>query len=258
MKTLLHPTFAAQALCALALVAWGPWAQAQAQAVVDVKTSRTGDAVAVRAQATIAAPLDVVWGTLTDYERLPEFVPGLKKSKVIARNGAIVTVQQSGEARFFFSRMPIEVTLESTEAPPHSIEVHRIAGNIKRLDGRYETRVLQTTAGQAAQVELRWIGTVEHENGLPPLVGEALMRRSIRQQFVGMVREIERREGLRLQGLQGVQTAPTSAASTGPAANPAPTTTPTTTPATSAPAPSAVANPAMPTAPSAATAATDK
>lgn len=229
MKALPAPTFAAQALSVAALVLCGPWAQAQA--VVDVKTSRTGDTVAVRAQATIAAPLDVVWGTLTDYERLPDFVPGLKKSKVIARNGAMVTVQQSGEARFFFSRVPIEVTLESTEAPPHSIEVHRIAGNIKRLDGRYETQVLQTTADQAALVELRWVGSIEPENGLPPLVGEALMRRSIRQQFVGMVREIERRQGLRLQVSQGLQTAPAWAASAGHA---------------------------MPAAPSAATSATDK
>jgi ribosome-associated toxin RatA of RatAB toxin-antitoxin module len=238
MKALLPPTFAAQLLCAAALAAWGPWAWAQA--VVDVRTSHTGDVVAVRAQATIAAPLDVVWGTLTDYERLPEFVPGLKKSKVIARNGTMVTVQQSGEARFFFSRVPIEVTLESTEAPPNSIEVRRIAGNIKRLDGRYETQLLQTTAGQAAQVELRWIGNIEPENGLPPLVGEALMRRSIRQQFVGMVREIERREGLRQQGLQATPAAAVSAAPITPAPAPVPN------------------SPAVATTPSAAASAADK
>lgn len=207
----------------MALALWGPWAWAQA--VVDVKTSHSGDVVAVRAQATIAAPLDVVWGTLTDYERLPEFVPGLKKSKVIARNGTMVTVQQSGEARFFFSRIPIEVTLESTEAAPHSIEVRRIAGNIKRLDGRYETQALQASAGQPAQVELRWTGHIEPEGGLPPLVGEALMRRSIRQQFAGMVREIERRESVRQQGLQATPTAAAPAAPaspTGPAAAIAP------------------------------------
>jgi ribosome-associated toxin RatA of RatAB toxin-antitoxin module len=242
MKALLPPTFAAQLLCAAALALWGPWAWAQA--VVDVRTSHTGDVVAVRAQATIAAPLDVVWGTLTDYERLPEFVPGLKKSKVIARNGTMVTVQQSGEARFFFSRVPIEVTLESTEAPPNSIEVRRIAGNIKRLDGRYETQLLQTTAGQAAQVELRWIGNIEPENGLPPLVGEALMRRSIRQQFVGMVREIERREGLRQQGLQATPTAAVSAAPITPSPAPASASVPN--------------SPAVATTPSAAASAADK
>jgi ribosome-associated toxin RatA of RatAB toxin-antitoxin module len=177
-------------LCAALLVLCAPWALAT-QALIEVKTSHAGDLVTVRAVATIAAPMAVVWGTLTDYERLPEFIPGLRKSTVIARSGATATVQQSGEARFFFASVPIEVTLESTEAPPN-IEVRRVAGTLKRLEGRYETEVLE------GSVQLRWLGNIEPENGLPPLVGEALMRRSIRAQFTGMVREIERREALRL------------------------------------------------------------
>ncbi len=177
-------------------------------AEIEVKTSHSGDVVSVRAQATIAAPIEVVWATLTDYERLPEFVPGLKKSKVIARNGNTAVVQQSGEARFFFTSVPIEVTLESSENPPNSIDVRRVSGSIKRLDGRYETQVIE---GVPSQVVLRWIGMIEPENGLPPLIGEALMRRSIRQQFAGMVGEIERREALRQQNL--TPSAPSTASS---------------------------------------------
>jgi ribosome-associated toxin RatA of RatAB toxin-antitoxin module len=160
-------------------------------AEIEIQTSHLGDVVTVRVQALLAAPMQVVWSTLTDYERLPEFVPGLKKSKIIARNGNTVVVQQSGEARFFLTSVPIEVTLESIENAPKSIEVRRVAGTVKRLDGRYET---QPTDGA---VLLSWTGSVEPENGLPPLIGEALMRRSIRQQFAGMVGEIERRELVR-------------------------------------------------------------
>jgi ribosome-associated toxin RatA of RatAB toxin-antitoxin module len=181
--------FATTALLALA----GQCAAAE----IDIQTSHVGDLVSVRAQATIAAPLEVVWGTLTDYERLHEFVPGIKKSKVIARNGNTAIVQQSGEARFFLARVPIEVTLESTEVPPN-IEVRRIAGTLKQLQGRYETQVME---GTPTQVQLRWIGSIEPENSLPPLIGEALMRRSIKQQFAGMVGEIERRELVRHQGM---------------------------------------------------------
>jgi carbon monoxide dehydrogenase subunit G len=193
--------FAMRALGALLLAQGAPWALAAA--VVDIKTSHTGDLVEVRAQATIAAPLEVVWATLTDYERLPEFIPGLKKSKVIARKGATATVEQSGEARFFFTTVPIDVTVESTEAPPN-IEVRRVAGTLKQLQGRYETEVL----ADGAQVQLRWIGSIEPENGLPLLIGEALMRRSIREQFSGMVREIERREVARLALQQNLQPQP--------------------------------------------------
>jgi ribosome-associated toxin RatA of RatAB toxin-antitoxin module len=176
----------------LALLGGGPARAAQIQ----LHTTQAGDAVTVQAQASIAAPLALVWATLTDYERLPEFVPGLKKSKVIARNGPVVVVQQSGEARFLFASVPIEVTLESTEAPP-TIEARLVSGNMRQLNGRYEVQEMAATASQPAHVVLRWTGTVEPMDRLPPLVGEAIVRRQIRQQFAAMVGEIERLEALR-------------------------------------------------------------
>jgi ribosome-associated toxin RatA of RatAB toxin-antitoxin module len=163
---------------------------------IEVHTTQAGDAVTVQAQASIAAPLALVWATLTEYERLPEFVPGLKKSKVIARNGPVVVVQQVGEARFLFASVPIEVTLESTEALP-TIEVRLVSGNMRQLNGRYEVQDRAATAVQAAHVVLRWTGTVQPMGKLPPLVGEALVRRQIARQFAAMVGEIERLEALR-------------------------------------------------------------
>jgi uncharacterized membrane protein len=52
---------------------------------IEIATSHKADVVDVRGQAVIAAPPEVIWATLTDYERLPDFVPGLKVSKVIDR-----------------------------------------------------------------------------------------------------------------------------------------------------------------------------
>ena len=180
-------------LCASWLAAFAPWAGAASDFEVDA--TRIGDLIEVRARATINAPLAVVWSTLTDYERLPEFIPGLKKSRVISRAGATSVIEQSGEARFLFLTVPIEITLESTERPPN-IEVRRIAGTVRYMQGRYETEVLAT---EPAQVQLRWIGAIAPESELPSLIGEALMRLSIHEQFRGMVGEIERREALRRQ-----------------------------------------------------------
>lgn len=183
----------AWALCCAALPARSEAPETEGPDIA-VDASRTGDLIEVRAQATIKAPLSVVWATLTDYERLPEFIPGLKKSRIVARNGATTTVEQSGEARFIFVSIPIEVTLESTERPPN-IEVRRVAGSLRHLQGRYETEVMS----DPAWVQLRWIGSISPETDLPPLIGNTLVRLSIHQQFAGMVREIERREALRRQ-----------------------------------------------------------
>ena len=172
---------------------WGPLAAAPSE--IEVDAARAGELIEVRAQATVKAPLAVVWGTLTDYERLPEFIPGLKKSRILSRVGATTTIEQSGEARFLFWSVPIEVTVESTERPPH-IEVRRVAGNLRHLRGRYETEVL----ADPSMVQLRWIGTIAPDTALPPFIGKTLVRISIHQQFAGMVREIERREAARRQG----------------------------------------------------------
>lgn len=163
---------------------------------MEVVASRNGELIEVRARATVNAPLAVVWGTLTDYERLPEFIPGIKKSKVISRAGTTSTIEQSGEARFLFMSIPIQITVEVTERPPN-IEVRRISGTVRFLRGRYETEVLGV---EPALVQLRWIGAITPEDDLPPLIGEALIRASIEQQFFGMVAEIERRQALRQTG----------------------------------------------------------
>jgi ribosome-associated toxin RatA of RatAB toxin-antitoxin module len=161
---------------------------AKEAALIEIETSHKADVVDVKVQALISATPQTVWETLTDYERLPDFVPGLKSSKVMERKGSVVTVKQSGTAEFFFFKVPIDVTVESTEAWP-SLEVRRIAGTVRRLQGRYQMLVLP----DSSSVRLTWTGSIEPENSLPPLIGESLMRRSIRQQFTGMVREIERR-----------------------------------------------------------------
>ncbi len=158
----------------------------------DVQAQRNGALIEVRALALVNAPLSIVWSTLTDYERLPEFIPGLASSRVIARDGSRVTVAQTGQARFLFLTVPIVVTLESTERPPHVVEVRRIAGTLRYLRGRYEAIPV---SGQ--QVQLRWTGSISPEAELPPLINTALTRLSIEEQFAGMVREIERRAGNR-------------------------------------------------------------
>jgi hypothetical protein len=90
--------------------------------------------------------------------------------------------------------VPISVTLESTERPPDVVEVRRVKGSIRHLEGRYEA-----TPQASGKVLLRWTGAVSPDADLPPLIETALVRLSIQDQFVGMVHEIERRAGTRVK-----------------------------------------------------------
>ena len=156
-----------------------------------IETARRDAAVEVHAQAVIDASHDTVWGTLTDYDHLGDFIPGMKRSRVVGRRGPTAVIEQHGAAHFLFFSFPLDVTIESTARPPGAIDVRLVKGNLRRLEGGY--RVRQVAPGR---IELRWDGLVEPDT-LAPLLGELIMRASIRDQFTGMVREIERREAER-------------------------------------------------------------
>jgi carbon monoxide dehydrogenase subunit G len=158
---------------------------------ISVEATRREDALEVVCRATLEAPRELIWQTLTDYGRLAEFIPGIHSSKVVSRNGALTIVEQAGEARFLFFAYPIEVTVASTERPPYLIEGKLLKGSLKRMDGAY--RIVPQAGGRSL---LSWVGIVEAE-AMPPLIGELLMRSIIEDQFRGMVQEIERREVVR-------------------------------------------------------------
>jgi len=154
---------------------------------LSVEATRRGRALEVTCRALLEAPPAIVWQTLTDYDRLAEFVPGMRRSRVIERRGAGLLIEQSGEARFLSMTFPIEVTLATVERPPREIEANMVKGNLKRLEGIY--RIEPQRDGRVA---LSWTGVIEAAS-MPPLLGEIVMRGNIEDQFRGMVLEIERR-----------------------------------------------------------------
>jgi ribosome-associated toxin RatA of RatAB toxin-antitoxin module len=151
----------------------------------------------VDAHATLAVPLQTIWQTLTDYNRLPEFIPGISRSRLIEYRGTAAIVEQYGEAGFLFFKVPVDVVVESLEIAPHVIAVRVLKGNLRKLDGRYE---IEEGASPADPIILSWRGVIEPETTLPPLVGEMILRSNVTAQFRGMVREIERRHA---QGIGG-------------------------------------------------------
>lgn len=181
----------ALARCAVVLAALVS-APGKAAENVSIEALRRDDAIEVTCRALVRAPLELIWGTLTDYDRLPEFIPGIRSSRVLEQRGELKTVHQSGEARFLFLSFPIDVTVASTERPPFDIDVRLLTGNLRKLEGSYR---IEPLGGDL--FALHWRGTIAPDAWLPPLVGEMLMRASIEDQFRGMVREIERRESAR-------------------------------------------------------------
>jgi ribosome-associated toxin RatA of RatAB toxin-antitoxin module len=161
---------------------------AQGAEPFSVETTRHGDVVQVLAHATVKAPLELIWSTLTDYDHLAEFIPGMNKSRLIERKGKSSLVEQSGYARLWFFRFPINVTVEAIERSGSLMTVHLIKGNLKQLEGSYDVEKIADDT-----YSLRWTGIIEPDSNVPTAIAAALMRKNISEQFLGMVNEIERR-----------------------------------------------------------------
>ncbi len=174
----------------IALLALGACAAAPALPADDITVEAVSrdTAVQVTARAAVRAPTELIWQTLTDYDHLSEFVPGIASSRVVSRQGAQLIVEQKGGARWWLFFYPIRVTVASTEHPMESIEVHLLQGNLRRLDGGYRIEPLQD-----GRTELTWSGLIEPDTPLPAWIRNPLLRRNISDQFTGMVEEIERR-----------------------------------------------------------------
>jgi carbon monoxide dehydrogenase subunit G len=174
----------------LALAAvWSAPCVAQGQEL-SIHTGRDGEFVTVSAAIVLKVDPRIVWAVLTDYDHLATFIPDLKSSRVVSREGNKVRVEQNGEAGFIFYTEPINVTLELHEEPPTRITARGVEGNVKGLETRYDLHASE------AGVKLDYTGRFVPGFSIPPLIGMPIMSRLIERRFRAMIDEMKRRDAL--------------------------------------------------------------
>jgi carbon monoxide dehydrogenase subunit G len=182
----MRPTIAL--IAALALTASGT--QGATPGDVSIRTSREGEFVTVFATAVMRVDPRVAWAVLSDYDHLAEFIPDVKSSRVVSRDGNRVRVEQKGEVGFIFYKQPVIVMLEVNEEPMRRITARGVEGNVKGLESYYELHQ------SGSEVRLDYAGRFDPDFSVPPLIGMPVMRRVIERRFRAMVEEIQRRDAL--------------------------------------------------------------
>lgn len=145
----------------------------------------------------------IAWETITDYERMREFLPNVERSRVVARNGSRVTVEHQGIFPLFFLDIPVRVRLAVTQQPYERIvarsepgEVDGAPQTLRSFFGSYELAVV--TVERRAGVRLEYESRFELIEPLPPIVGDlfgtAMVTKTVREQFEALLREMERRQ----------------------------------------------------------------
>jgi hypothetical protein len=174
----------------VALVIVTGWARSAVPATISIVAEDHGDGIRIHAHARLRTDAGSAWRVLTDYDHYPEFIPDLRSSRVVARTGAIVVVEQSGDARMWLFRLPLDIRFEVTEAPPYGMRSRAVTGGRSVLESRY---LLTPVSGG---VQLDYFGDVAPGSDLFGLVEGYAVRLNIARQFHALADEIERRSAI--------------------------------------------------------------
>jgi carbon monoxide dehydrogenase subunit G len=162
-------------------------ARSAAAATVSINLANRTDTIEIEGSAELNADAETAWRVLTDYERYVDFIPGLQESRVVARNGATVTVEETGDVKLWQLHMPLDVTFEITEMAPTGLVSRVVAGDLRELNSRY----VLTPAGTGVRLEY----TGKLGSGLAQFgaIERLAVKENVAFRFRALANEIERR-----------------------------------------------------------------
>lgn len=179
--------------CALALAAGLAPASPAAAAAISLEASSDGDVLDIHASAVVAADPATAWRVLVDYARYPEFIPGLRTSRVIARHGSIVTVAQTGSAALWLWSPAVEATFEIDESAPGRLVSRTIAGDVSVLSSRYTLAAAPLASRtDPPGTRLEFTGRIATGAGLLGRLSRFVVERTARRQLEALAQEMER------------------------------------------------------------------
>ena len=162
-------------------------AQSSAAATIAIDVATHADKIEIEASTLLNADAASAWQVLTDYDHYVDFIPGLQECRVVGRNGATVTVRQSGDVVLWLLHLSVDVTFEITEIAPTRLESRVVAGDLRTLNSRY----VLTPEGK--QVRLEYVGELDSGFALFGPVERLAVKQNIARRFQALADEIERR-----------------------------------------------------------------
>ena len=157
---------------------------------VDIDLRQAGRTFVVDATFSAPVPPSVAWDVLTDFEHMDAFVPNLAESRIVARDGNLLTILQYGVARFGPLALRFESVRQVTLAPFATIRSTQLRGTMDKLDS--------TTTFTAEGTGTRLTYHVEAIPGtlFPDVIARRFLRHEIAEQFEAIVREMVRRHAV--------------------------------------------------------------
>ena len=161
---------------------------AVALAAAEITVEQHGNEILVHAQSEVDADRATIWSTLSDYDHLARFIPGMSSSRTVSRNGPEAVVEQKGSAGLGPFRQSFTVLLGVREDPNRSISASGIGGDFRGFQSRYE---IVPIGSHRARIVYQ--ATLVPGMFVTPIVGRFAIRSVIGSQFDALLEEIRRR-----------------------------------------------------------------
>jgi ribosome-associated toxin RatA of RatAB toxin-antitoxin module len=159
---------------------------------LDVSVERlktdTGNVYEVSARGEVAAAPAAVWRILTDYERMPEFVPDLHTTRVLSRSGDQAVLDQTGSARLLFFRRAIHLVVQVREQPISQVDVSLVEGDMKVYHCTWRLVPLPDNGG----TRVLYNGKMAPKFYVPGLLGANLIRSDIESMMAAVLARLDR------------------------------------------------------------------
>ncbi|NJD34488.1 MAG: hypothetical protein FIA96_06580 [Betaproteobacteria bacterium] len=179
------------ALLLLALsagMAWPATPDAGSEPLVNVEIK--DGVIHTKAEVVIPASTREVWDVLTDFENLPRYISSVSSSKVLARNGNVLRVAQTGKAGFGPFTFEFKTVRELTLTPFDKFESRFLEGNMKRMDS---TTRLESDAGLT---RIHYVAEAVPDTALPLGLARSTVESGTREHYKEMTGEVLRRKGI--------------------------------------------------------------
>lgn len=146
--------------------------------------------IRIYATSIVNADAQVLWATLTDYNRLASYVPGMTLSRqIVSPKPGIKMIEQRGEGGLVSLVMPDHVVFAIDEKPYSAINFRTVVGHGSSLQGEWLIN------GQKSPVQLVYRAHVIPMLPPPPMLTDGYVQQEIKIRMDALGREAERRMG---------------------------------------------------------------
>ena len=148
----------------------------------------TGTVYEIQTSGFVQATPQQVWKVLTDYDRMHEFVPNLKLSRLLSRNGAEAVVEERGSLGFLFMTQDVRLVVKVMETPFSALDITLVEGDMKQYSSHWE--IAPATQNGASGTRIAYSGSMMPSFFVPPFFGTVLIRRDVKNMVDAVIAEI--------------------------------------------------------------------